>query len=115
LVTEKKKEITMFENTYQNIELTCEDCGCTFVFTAEEQEFYAEKGFATPKRCNNCRSARKKQKMNNRKRYTVNCSRCGCETTVPFKPKEGKEVYCVDCYKIVKEEERAAANNGVSE
>ena len=71
----KKKEKIMFENTYQDIELTCEDCGCTFVFTAEEQQFYAEKGFATPKRCGACRSARKKQRFNNRKRYTVNCSK----------------------------------------
>ena len=49
----------MFENTYQDIELTCSDCGCTFNFTAEEQQFYAEKGFATPKRCGSCRNARK--------------------------------------------------------
>ena len=98
----------MFENTYQDIELTCADCGCTFVFSAEEQEFYAEKGFATPKRCPACRSARKKQRHNGRKRYTVNCSKCGCETTVPFKPREDKEVYCAECYKSVKEQEQAA-------
>jgi len=94
----------MFENTYQDIELTCADCGCNFVFSAEEQQFYAEKGFASPKRCNACRSARKKQRFGARKRYTVNCSKCGCETTVPFKPKEGKEVYCSECYKSVKEQ-----------
>ena len=99
----------MFENTYQDIELTCEDCGKTFVFTAEEQEFYAQKGFATPKRCSECRHARKKQRFNNRKRYTVNCSNCGVETTVPFKPKEGKEVYCAECYKAIKEQEALAA------
>ncbi len=96
----------MFENTYQDIELTCSDCGCTFVFSAEEQEFYAEKGFATPKRCAACRNARKKQRFGQKKRYTVNCSKCGCETTVPFKPREGKEVYCSECYKSVKEQEQ---------
>ena len=95
----------MFENTYQDIELTCSDCGCTFTFTAEEQQFYAEKGFASPKRCGACRSARKKQRFNGRKkRYTVNCSKCGCETTVPFKPREDKEVFCAECYKSVKEQ-----------
>ena len=95
----------MFENTYQDIELTCSDCGCNFVFSAEEQQFYAEKGFASPKRCGACRSARKKQRFGgHKKRYTVNCSKCGCETTVPFKPREDKEVYCSECYKSVKEQ-----------
>lgn len=94
----------MFENTYQDIELTCSDCGCKFVFSAEEQEFYAEKGFATPKRCSNCRSNRKKQRPGfAKKRYTIICSKCGCETTVPFKPREDKEVYCSECYAAMKD------------
>ena len=29
---------------YQDETLICEDCGCEFVFTVGEQEFYAEKG-----------------------------------------------------------------------
>ena len=29
---------------YQDETLVCEDCGAQFVFTAGEQEFYAEKG-----------------------------------------------------------------------
>ena len=98
----------MFENTYQNIELTCADCGCTFTFTAEEQEFYAEKGLVNvPKRCGDCRKARRQKSK--RKMYDAVCSECGAQTKVPFKPTEGKEVYCVDCYKIVKEQERAQA------
>jgi hypothetical protein len=32
--------------------LTCIDCGKTFVFTVEEQEFFASKGYTNePKRC----------------------------------------------------------------
>ena len=35
--------------------LTCRDCGSPFVFTAGEQEFYAEKGFTNqPSRCSDC-------------------------------------------------------------
>ena len=30
---------------YQDKTLVCRDCGAEFVFTAGEQEFYAEKGF----------------------------------------------------------------------
>jgi hypothetical protein len=36
------------------------DCGTEFTFTAREQEFYATKGFTSePKRCFNCRQAKK--------------------------------------------------------
>lgn len=43
--------------------LTCRDCSAQFVFTAGEQEFYAQKGFANePTRCQNCRQARKSQR-----------------------------------------------------
>lgn len=43
--------------------LTCRDCGMTFVFTAGEQEFYAQKGFDNePQRCPSCRRARKAQR-----------------------------------------------------
>jgi len=33
---------------YQDKTLVCRDCGAEFVFTAGEQEFYAEKGFQNP-------------------------------------------------------------------
>jgi DNA-directed RNA polymerase subunit RPC12/RpoP len=39
--------------------LTCRDCGKTFVFTAGEQAFFAEKGLSDPIRCPDCRRARK--------------------------------------------------------
>ncbi len=40
--------------------LTCRDCGTEFVFTAGEQEFYAQKGFTNePTRCPSCRQQRK--------------------------------------------------------
>ena len=37
---------------YEDKTLICKDCGKEFVFTAGEQEFYAEKGFQNePQRC----------------------------------------------------------------
>lgn len=42
--------------------LTCRDCGQTFVFTAGEQAFYAERGYSEPLRCSSCRQARKQQR-----------------------------------------------------
>ncbi|MBQ8123147.1 MAG: zinc-ribbon domain-containing protein, partial [Ruminococcus sp.] len=45
---------------YEDKTLICKDCGNEFVFTAGEQEFYAEKGFEhEPQRCKSCRDARK--------------------------------------------------------
>ena len=45
---------------YQDKTISCRDCGEPFVFTAGEQEFYAQKGFTNePTRCANCRRARK--------------------------------------------------------
>ena len=46
--------------TYTEKSLTCSDCGKSFPFTAEEQEFFASKGFTNePKRCPACRSTRR--------------------------------------------------------
>jgi CxxC-x17-CxxC domain-containing protein len=44
--------------------LTCRDCGKEFVFTAGEQEFYQQRGFSEPQRCQDCRAARKSQRAN---------------------------------------------------
>lgn len=51
---------------YQDKVLVCKDCGQEFVWTAGEQEFYAEKGFQNaPVRCKACRAARKNSHRNN--------------------------------------------------
>ena len=89
--------------------LTCSDCGKTFPFTAEEQEFYASKGFTNePKRCATCRKARKTERGGGtggsygsrapRQMYPATCARCGKQTEVPFQPRGDKPVYCRDCY-----------------
>ena len=45
---------------YEDKTLVCKECGAEFVFTAGEQEFYAERGFMNePQRCKSCRDARK--------------------------------------------------------
>lgn len=89
---------------FQDKVLVCSDCGKEFVFTAAEQEFYAQKGFENePKRCKDCRVI-KKQEFRSRPRemHTVTCSNCGKETQVPFKPVLDKPVYCDDCFKQLK-------------
>lgn len=43
--------------------ITCRDCSQQFLFTAREQEFFAERGFGDPVRCLNCRREHKARKM----------------------------------------------------
>lgn len=87
---------------FQDKTLTCKDCGVDFVFTASEQEFYAEKGFQNePGRCPACRSARKQQSRPDRPQremHSAICAECGCETQVPFRPSGDRPVYCRDCF-----------------
>jgi len=52
--------------TYTEKSLTCSDCGKSFPFTADEQEFFATKGFTNePKRCPACRSSRRSERFGN--------------------------------------------------
>jgi CxxC-x17-CxxC domain-containing protein len=91
---------------YQDKTLVCKDCGNEFVFTAGEQEFYAEKGFQNePGRCKECRQAKKDSRRSNgakRELYDAVCSDCGKETQVPFKPSDERPVYCRECYEARK-------------
>ena len=83
--------------------LACRDCGKEFTFTIGEQEFYLSHGLQNePSRCPECRAARRQDRQGGynqpRQTYTVTCADCGCETTVPFKPREERSVYCKECY-----------------
>ena len=85
---------------FEDKTLVCKECGEEFVFTAGEQEFYAEKGFQNePQRCKNCRDAR------NREYFTAVCAACGKEAKVPFEPKADRPVYCSECFAKMREEE----------
>jgi len=92
---------------FQDKTLTCKECGRDFIFSASEQEFYAEKEFANePGRCPECRKARKQQQRGGfnrsskpqREMFDATCAACGAETQVPFRPSADRPVYCRDCY-----------------
>ena len=89
---------------YQDKTLVCKDCGAEFVFTAGEQEFYAEKGFQNePQRGKNCGNARKNASKPQREMHTAICANCGKEAKVPFEPTSDKPVYCSECYAAMRE------------
>jgi CxxC-x17-CxxC domain-containing protein len=89
--------------------LRCSDCGTTFAFSVAEQEFYAAKGYTNePKRCASCREARKLRRSSfdgyrsRREMFPATCAGCGINTQVPFEPREGRPVYCSDCYSKIR-------------
>ncbi|HBL84536.1 MAG: zinc-binding protein [Clostridiales bacterium GWF2_38_85] len=88
---------------YQDKKLTCKDCGQEFVFTVNEQNFYAEKGFTNePTRCKACRDAKKNssggRSSARKEMFAATCAKCGKSTQVPFKPSGDRPVYCSDCF-----------------
>ncbi len=79
--------------------LKCVDCGAEFVFTAGEQVFFHDKQFKNdPKHCKQCKAKRAKGSQRVRPETRTTCSECGTETTVPFKPTQGRPVLCRSCF-----------------
>ena len=89
--------------------LTCADCGGEFIFTAGEQLFFFDKQFKNdPKRCKPCKSKRSAVALRpgsgpaaaglSRTETRTECSECGIQTTVPFKPTQGRPVLCRQCF-----------------
>lgn len=84
--------------------LTCVDCGADFIFTAGEQLFFADKNFRNePKRCKQCKQARSasrgpRSNGSSRVETSAICSQCGKSTTLPFRPTQGRPVFCRECF-----------------
>jgi len=109
---------------FEDKTIVCADCGQEFVHSAQDQSRYAERGFNNePKRCKDCRDKRKAQgggpgafrgsslggagrpqrfsssaDRPPRESHEAVCAECGATTTVPFKPTQGRPVYCRDCF-----------------
>jgi len=96
--------------SFQDKSIQCSDCGATFTFSAEDQEFFKSKGYTNePKRCPSCRQARKAERYESgsgyrtqRQMFPVKCAQCGKDTEVPFEPRGDKPVYCSDCYRKIR-------------
>jgi len=98
--------------SYEDRTLTCQDCGQSFTFSADDQAYHAEKGYTNePKRCPSCRQARRSERdycgggggggggygRSPREMYPAVCAQCGKQTEVPFQPRGDRPVYCSDC------------------
>ena len=93
-------------------QLLCSDCGQSFTFTSEDQDFFRDRGYSAPKRCKACRQAKKNEQTgggggggyqrSSSQGTSVICSGCGQQTTVPFEPRGDRPVYCQNCYQARK-------------
>jgi len=91
---------------YHDRVLKCSECSAEFVFTAGEQMFFADKGFKNePKRCKGCKAKRAEGSGGGgggatqmRAETKTSCSQCGKDTTVPFRPTQGRPVFCRECF-----------------
>ncbi len=109
--------------------IVCSDCGQEFTHSADDQQRYAERGFAhEPKRCGECRKKKKAEGGGGggggggrsrpggssrppsargdrapRESFEVVCAACGVTTTVPFKPAGNRPVYCRECYRTMRD------------
>lgn len=80
--------------------LTCRDCGSTFDFSQNEQEFYTSRGFNNPATCRPCRLAKHKAHLDSRPWFAIVCAECGADSEVPFEPRPGQPILCRDCFRL---------------
>ena len=105
--------------------LMCADCGGEFIFTAGEQLFFFDKQFKNdPKRCKPCKGRRSGGVAAagagpaaagiSRTETRTTCSECEVETTVPFKPTQGRPVLCRQCFQKAQRLNTAGGGAGSS-
>lgn len=106
---------------YQDQTLTCRDCGKSFVFTARDQEFFAEKGFTNaPTRCKDCRAIKKKAPAGgagggpagSKALFKITCKKCGKVGEMATEPRKPEDVLCSECfYEAFKKQLEAEGHN----
>ena len=100
---------------YEDRTLSCVECGQSFTFSADDQAYHADKGYTNePKRCPACRQAKRSRRNTDgfgggggggdydrgpREMHPAVCAECGKDTTVPFRPRGDRPVYCNDCFR----------------
>ena len=96
--------------------ITCIECGAQWMWTASEQDYYRCNGLQfEPRRCMECREARKRQLTETARRdgrygapqplRDCICADCGGLARVRFDPTPGRPVYCRRCWPMHKPQE----------
>jgi CxxC-x17-CxxC domain-containing protein len=99
---------------YRERTLVCAECRQSFAWSAAEQLFYADHALRhEPRRCKACRqraltpAVPSRRRRRERVEIAARCACCGRETTVPFRPSQGRPVYCRDCFAKSREARKA--------
>jgi len=106
-------------------ERVCADCGARFAVPPERPHDPGDRGLPPPTRCEACRVARRAARnarlaaahdrltpiaargpsrapgQASGRLYPAVCDVCGRDTRVPFRPGEGRPVYCRSCLDAV--------------
>ncbi len=96
--------------SYEDRTLSCVECGQSFTFSADDQAYHADRGYTNePKRCPACRQVKRARRNSDgfggghdrgtREMHPAVCAECGKDTTVPFRPRGDRPVYCNDCFR----------------
>ena len=92
--------------SYEDRTLTCQDCSQEFTFSADDQQYHAEKGYTNePKRCPLCRARRRSGGGNGggystekREMHPANGAQWGQQKPIALLPSGVRPVYCSDCF-----------------
>ena len=99
------------QNNFKEKTLICRDCGRNFIWTANEQKFFADKGLKNvPSRCENCRLIYK-EKHKFKVSSPVKCSDCQAEGEIAYLPENKKDlILCETCFAKRQKEYQLAKN-----
>ena len=99
-MTEEKIEL-------KDLKLICKDCGESFIFSKDDQKFYAKQGFTNaPARCKKCREEFQKKKYSGQELVNVKCYKCKKVGKIVTKPTIPNKVLCADCFSEELENEK---------
>ncbi|MFA6423376.1 MAG: zinc-ribbon domain containing protein [Patescibacteria group bacterium] len=91
--------------------LICRECGKNFIWTANEQNFFSEKGLKNvPTRCEKCRILYK-EKHKFKVSSPIKCKECGVEGEISYLPKNKNDlILCENCFAKRQKEYQLAKN-----
>lgn len=80
--------------------IVCKECGEAFTLTADEQEFYAERGLPEPNVCKSCKSASAAARTG--PEIIHRCKMCGAEFHSKVDLAPGAVHLCSECFKRIR-------------
>lgn len=97
----------MEELSFKDIQLICKDCGKPFIFSANDQKFFAKQGYTNvPARCKTCREEFQNKKYKGQEVFNIKCSECGKVGKLTVKPTHPKQTLCGECFDQLFEKEK---------